>query len=149
MTTPTLLPGNRFRAYRGDSANPQNYAFICLATSITLTLTNAYEDATVPDCDDPLKIPVRQSVLGSTSWGGRIAGQVDAVRLAKLRADAGSQTPIPYKFLVDQTLANGGGAWTGNVFVESLEITKNNNGIVAFTCQIRGDGPLVWTDATA
>ena len=106
MTTPTLLPGNRFRAYRGDGANPQNYAFICLATSITLTLTNAYEDATVPDCDDPLKIPVRQSVLGSTSWGGRIAGQVDAVRLAKLRADAGSQTPIPYKFLVDQTLAN-------------------------------------------
>ncbi|ACL56992.1 hypothetical protein [Methylobacterium nodulans] len=149
MTTPNLLPGNRFRAYRGDGTAQQNWAFICLATSITLTLTNAFEDATVPDCDDPLAIPVRKSIMSSTAWGGRIAGQVDATRLAKLRADAGSQTPIPYRFLVDQTAANGGGAWIGNVFVENLEITKNNNGIVSFTCQFRGDGPLTWTDATA
>lgn len=149
MTTPTLLPGNRFRAYRGETPTAPNWAFICLATSITLTLTNAFEDATVPDCDDPLKIPVRQSVLASTSWGGRIAGQVDAVRLAKLRADAGSTVPILYQFRVDQTAAAGGGAWTGNIFVENLEITKNNNGIVAFTCQLRGDGPLTWTDATS
>lgn len=148
MTTPTLLPGNRFRAYRGDSGASPNWAFICLATSVTLTLTNAFEDATVPDCDDPLKIPVRQSVMSSTSWGGRIAGQVDATRLAKLRADAASQTPIPYQFKVDQAAGNGGGTWTGNVFVESLEIGKNNNGIVSFTCQFRGDGPLTWADAT-
>lgn len=149
MSTPTLLPGNRFRAYRGDGATPPVWAFICLATSITLTLTNAYEDATVPDCDNPTAIPVRQSVLSSTSWGGRIAGQVDAFRLAKLRQDVASQTPIPYQFLVDRNLAGGGGTWTGNVFVENLEITKNNNGIVSFTCQFRGDGPLVWADATS
>ncbi|RVU17500.1 phage tail tube protein [Methylobacterium oryzihabitans] len=149
MTTPTLLPGNRFRAYRGDGATPTNWAFLCLGTSVTLTLTNAFEDATVPDCDEPLKIPVRKSVLSSTSWGGRIAGQVDATRLAKLRADAESQTPVLYQFRVDQSAANGGGAWTGTVFVENLEIAKTNNGIVGFTCQFRGDGALAWADAAA
>ncbi|MGX9981130.1 hypothetical protein [Methylobacterium fujisawaense] len=143
MAEPALLPGNRFRAYRG-SGSPLAYAFVCLAQSITLTLTNSYEDATVADCDNPTAVPDRKSVLTSRSWGGRIAGQVAADHLDELRADAASEDPVPYQFRTDPKTGAGAGNWTGNVFVESLEITKSNNGIVSFTCQFRGDGPLVW-----
>lgn len=144
MAAPTLLPGNRFRAYRG-AGSPLAYGFVCLGTSVTLTLTNTFEDATVADCDNPTEIPNRQSTVQSRSWGGRIAGTVAADHLDDLRADAASETSIPYAFVIDPKSGPGTGNWKGNVFVESLEITKNNNGLVSFTLQYRGDGPLRWT----
>lgn len=146
MTTPTLLPGNRFRAYRGIGSSAK---FVCLATSITLTITNAFEDATVADCDNPLEIPSRQSVKSSTSWGGRFAGSIAADHLDDFRADVESEAPVAYTFRIDRALAGGGGAWAGLVHIESFEIAKNNNGIVSFTAQFRGDGPLDWVPATA
>lgn len=138
MAEPALLPGNRFRAYRG-SGSPLAYHFICLATSVALTLTNSYEDATVADCDDPTGIPDRKSVLTSRSWGGRIAGQTD-----EFRADATSDEAVPYRFRIGPKDGVGAGAWPGRVFAENFEITKANNGIVTFTSQLRGDGPLAW-----
>lgn len=143
MAEPALLPGNRFRAYRG-AGSPIAYTFVCLATSLTLTITNAYEDATVADCDNPTGIPDRKSILSSRSWGGRIAGSVAADHLDDLRADAASESPIPYQFRIDPKDGVDAGNWAGDVFVESLEITKSNNGIVSFTAQFRGDGPLAW-----
>ena len=148
MAEPALLPGNRFRAYRG-SGSPLAYKFFCLGTSLTLTITNSYEDATVADCDDPTGIPDRKSILSSRSWGGRIAGSVAADHLGDLRADAASETPIPYQFRVDPRDGVDAGNWAGDVFVESLEIGKSNNGIVSFTCQFRGDGPLAWNDGAS
>jgi len=144
MAEPTLLPGNRFRAYRGAGASAE---FVCLATSTTLTITNAYEDATVADCANPTAIPTRKSVKSSTSWGGRFAGSLAADHLDDFRADVASETAVPYEFRVDRTAAEGGGKWAGNVHIENFEITKNNNGIVSFTAQFRGDGPLTWADA--
>jgi len=143
MAEPALLPGNRFRAYRG-SGSPLVYHFVCLATSITLTLTNTYEDTTVADCDDPTGIPDRKSVVTSRSWGGRCAGQIAADHLDEFRADATSEVSIPYQFRVDPRDGVGAGNWTGKIFVENFEITKTNNGIVSFTNQFRGDGPLAW-----
>ncbi|GEP12255.1 phage tail tube protein [Methylobacterium gnaphalii] len=146
MAEPQLLPGNRFRAYRATGQTPE---FVCLATSITLTITNAYEDATVADCDNPLETPWRKSVKSSSSWGGRFSGSIAADHLDDFRADVSSEDAVPYQFQVDRNAAGGGGKWAGNVFYENFEITKNNNGIVSFTAQLRGDGPLVWTDASA
>lgn len=145
MAEPTLLPGNRFRAYRSPVGPQGPWAFFCLGTSITLTLTNSFEDATVADCDNPTEIPNRKSTVQSRSWGGRIAGTAAADHLDDLRADAASETPIPYAFVVDPKDAQGVGYWHGDVFVENLEITKSNNGLVNFTLQYRGDGPLDWT----
>lgn len=145
MATPDLLPGNRFRAYRGAGAGAK---FVCLATSITLTITNAFEDATVPDCDNPTAIPTRKSIKSSTSWGGRFAGSIAADHLDDFRADVDSEVAVPYEFRIDRSAAGGGGKWAGDVHIENFEIAKNNNGIVAFTAQFRGDGPLDWADAT-
>ncbi|EIZ83690.1 hypothetical protein WYO_3703 [Methylobacterium sp. GXF4] len=141
MAEPALLPGNRFRAYRGAGAAAK---FVCLATAITLTQTNAFEDATVADCDNPLAIPDRKSIKTSKSWGGRFAGSMAADHLAEFQADADSDDPVPYEFRVDPKDATGAGKWVGDVFVESFEVTKTNNGIVSFTVQFRGDGPLAW-----
>lgn len=149
MAEPALLPGNRFRAYRSSTGITGPWSFICLGQSITLTITNTYEDATVADCDDPVGIPDRKSVLSSRSWGGRVAGQVAADHLPELRADAASETPVPYQFRVDPKDGVEAGNWTGLVFIESLEITKSNNGIVSFTTQFRGDGPLAWNDGAS
>ncbi|MGY2052959.1 phage tail tube protein [Methylobacterium sp. JK268] len=147
MTSPTLLPGNRFRAYRSAGGTPEVFNFVCIAQTIGVTRTNEFEDATVPDCDTPLSIPNRKSVLRSRAWSARISGIVDAKRFAAIRQDAESETPVRYQFMVDQTAANGGGTWTGAIFIESLEVTKNNNGMVNFTAQMRGDDVLVWADA--
>lgn len=145
MAEPQLLPGNRFRAYRLVGGSPK---FVCLATAITLTQTNAFEDATVADCDDPLAIPDRKSVKTSKSWGGRFAGSMAADHLAEFQADNDAEDPVPYEFQVDRTALQGGGKWTGDIFVENFEVAKNNNGIVTFTVQFRGDGPLDWVSAT-
>lgn len=149
MAEPTLLPGNRFRAYRSSTGLQGPWSFICLGTSVTLTLTNAYEDTTVADCDNPTAIPDRKSTPTSRSWGGRIAGSIAADHLPELRADAASDSPIPYQFRVDPKDGIDAGNWTGEVYVESLEITKSNNGIVSFTLQYRGDGPLAWNDGAS
>lgn len=146
MATPDLLPGNRFRAYRGIGGTPE---FVCLAQSITLTITNAFEDATVADCDNPTEIPTRKSIKSSTSWGGRFAGSIAADHLDDFRTDVESESAVPYTFRIDKPLVGGGGAWAGNVHIESFEIAKSNNGIVSFTAQFRGDGPLDWVPASA
>ncbi len=144
MASPLLLPGNRFRAYRSAGGTPEIFQFICIAQSITLTMTNEFEDATVADCDAPLSVPNRKSVLRAKSWGGRVAGAMDAKRFADFRNDAGSETPVRYQFLMDRSNADGGGTWTGAIFIENLEITKQNNGMVNWTAQFRGDDAVAW-----
>ncbi|MCJ2132451.1 phage tail tube protein [Methylobacterium sp. E-045] len=147
MTSPNLLPGNRFRANRGNGATPEVFTFLCIAQTKTITFTNEFEDATVADCDKPLSVPSRKSVLRSTAWGGSIAGIVDAKRFAVLETDRKSETPINYQFIFDKPAADGGGTYTGPIFIESLQVTSTNNGMVNFTMQFRGDGEVVWAVA--
>lgn len=149
MTSPNLLPGNRFRALRGNGASPEVFAFLCLAQSKTITFTNEFEDATVPDCDQPLSIPARKSVKRSTSWGGRLAGIVDAKRYTDLETDRKKEGTTNYQFIVDKPAAEGGGTYTGPIFIETLEVTSQNGGLVNFTLQFRGDGEVIWAPAAA
>lgn len=148
MATPTLLPGNRFRLYR-ESGTPGTYTFVCIATTVTLTMSSDFEDATVPDCDTPTAIPTRKSIRRQRAWSLNFSGIVDADRFTDLRTDAEAEAAHSYQILVDKALADGGGTWTGDLFIESLEISKQDNGLVRFTAQARGDGALVWEDADA
>lgn len=147
MSSPDLLAGNRFRVLRSAGGTPETFTFLCIAQTKTLTQTNTFEDATVPDCDTPLAIPNRKSILTSRGWSGRLAGVADAKRFQDLQADANAETPHRYQFLIDKTAAQGGGTYTGAVFFESLELTSQNNGLVNFTAQFRGDDALVWAAA--
>lgn len=147
MTSPNLLAGNRFRVLRSAGGSPETFTFVCIAQTKSLTQTNQYEDATVPDCDNPTAIPNRKSVVRSHEWGLSISGSVDPVRLKVLQTDVSSETPHRYQFLIDEPLAAGGGTYTGAVFFESLTVTSTNGGIVNFTATARGDDALVWADA--
>ena len=147
MVTPNLLAGNRFRLYRSAGGSPETFTFFCLATTLALTETNEYEDATAADCANPTAVMVRKSVLRSTQWGLTFSGIMDALLYAPLRADFAAQAPMRYQILVDQVLAAGGGTYTGAIWFESLARTKSNNGMVTFTATARGDDTLVWAPA--
>jgi hypothetical protein len=150
MALPVLLPGNRFRLYRSSALGPPEvFTFVCLANTISLTQTNEYEDTTSPDCAAPTAIPARQSIKRSTQWALSFSGTVDATRMINFRTDVAAESPQRYQILFDQVLAGGGGAYTGAIFFESFTETKTNNGLVSFTVTARGDGALVWTDASA
>src|SRR6478672_9008375 len=138
MAAPTLLPGNRFRLMR-EGTTPGTYVFVCIAQTKSLTKTNEFEDATVPDCSTPLSIPNRKSIVRSRQWSLSFSGICDASQFANIRADVDSETPHNYQLLVDKLLAAGGGTWSGAIFFESLVIASTNNGLVTFTATCRGD----------
>lgn len=148
MAAPTLLPGNRFRLLR-ETATPGTYTFVCIAQTKSLTKTNEFEDATVPDCASPTSIPNRKSIVRSHQWSLSFSGICDASQFANIRNDADSETAVKYQLIVDRLLAGGGGTWTGPIFYESLVIASTNNGLVTFTATCRGDDALVWADAAA
>lgn len=142
MAEPDLLPGNRFRLLR-EGAVAGTYVFVCLATTITFNRTSQFEDTTVNDCDAPLSIPTRKSMVQSTAWNLNFSGAVDAKRLAVIEADVGVETPHSYQLIMDKAAADGGRTYTGDIFIETLEIAKQDNGLVRFTAQARGNGALV------
>jgi tail tube protein len=149
MTAPTLLPGNRFRLMRGNGASPEVFTFVCIAQTKGLTKTNEYEDATVPDCDNPTSIPNRKSIVRSHQWGLTFSGICDAKQFRVIDQDCDSETPINYQLLIDKPVAEGGGTWTGPIYFETLTVTSTNNGLVNFNATTRGDDKLTWLDAAA
>jgi hypothetical protein len=143
MTEPVLLPGNRFRLYRESDVTPGQFVFVCVATTITFNRTNSFEDTTVADCDNPLATPNRKSVKTSTAWNLNFSGNSDIVRIAGIEADFEAEGTHNYQMLLDKPAVDGGRTYTGAVFVETFELAKQNNGLVSFSAQMRGDGALV------
>lgn len=139
---PDLLPGNRFRLYRESDTVAGTYEFVCVATTITFNRTNSFEDTTVSDCDDPTAIPNRKSVKTSTAWNLNFSGNSDIKRIEKIEADYEAEGTHNYQLLLDKPAADGGRTYTGAVFVETFELAKQNNGLVTFSAQMRGDGAL-------
>lgn len=154
MATPNLLPGNLFRLLRSAGGAPETFTFVCIAQTKSLTFTNEFEDATVPDCATPTSIPARKSILRSTQWALAFSGIMDALLFANIRTDAGLGVSAPaaaqrYQLIIDKLLVAGGGTYTGALWFESLAITSTNNGLVNFTATCRGDDSLVWAPAAA
>lgn len=147
MATPDLLPGNLFRLYRSAGGGPETFTFVCIATSRTLTQTAEFEDATVPDCTTPTSIPARKSIKRSTAWNLRFAGVMDAGKWANMRTDFDATSPQRYQIMVDKASASGGGTYTGAIWLETVEQGTENNGLVRFTIQARGDDTLTWAAA--
>lgn len=143
MSTQDLLPGNRFRLYRESDATPGTFEYVGIGVTVTFHRATTYEDATVADLAVPTAIPTRKSVKKSTSWSMNFSGKVDAALFTKLEGDEGAETAHKYQIAIDLTAANGGRTYTGPLFYETLEMAKNDNGLVTFTAQCRGDGPYV------
>jgi hypothetical protein len=147
MTTPNILPGTRFRLYRSNGDSPETFTFVCIGTTINLSQKNDFEDATLPDCDNPTATPRRKSIKRSSSWYLSFSGSADAARYAQLRADYASEVAVRYQILLDPLAGDGGGTHEGGVWFENLELAKNNNGIVTYAVTARGEYELEWNDA--
>lgn len=142
MATQDLIAGSKFRLMRkADAGN--TFEFLCLATTINFERQKDFEDASLPDCDDPEAPVVRRSVPRSSSWSIKFSGKSDAVRLKKIEADFNGSATRQYQLLEALTAAQGGQTHTGDCWVESLTKAKSDNGMVTFDCTLRGDGVLV------
>lgn len=147
MATQDLLPGNRFRLYRkADSGS--TYAFVCLATTITFTRTNELQDATTVDCDDPTGMANESNIKTRRSWAINFSGKTDPKKLELIEADYAAEPSRSYQLLTDRNAAGGGKTYTGNAHISQLEIGRPENGMVTFSVQMRGDGPLVTAPVT-
>jgi len=143
MATQDIVPGKRFRLYRESDETPGEFEFLCMGTTVGFSRKRDFEDATFPDCDDPDAEEERKSTPRGRSWDFKFSGKVDAVRLAKIEADYDSGGTRKYQLLMDLAAAKGGRTYTGEAWVETLDVNKADNGWVSFDASLRGDGALV------
>lgn len=149
MTQGSPFGGKDLRVMRKTSAADNAPTFLCTVTTKSLTETFEFDDATIPDCDNPGKVWSRRSIPKSTAWSINISGMADALSYKTMRADSRTGTPYFLQFLVDQPVAKGGGHWDGAAWFENLQIQSDSGGVVKFSGQLRGEGDLAWTDASA
>lgn len=143
MAADNPLPGNRFNLYRRATGSD---VFVCQAVNLTLTQANEFEDATMPDCDNPTAIPTRKSTKRMTAWNVSFGGKGVAAHIQMLQDDYASESAVEYKIKAEPA-GGGGGAWVGDLHFENLEHGKSENGMVTVSVQARGDGELVYTAA--
>lgn len=139
----TLLSGNRFNLYRMVTGTPQ---FVCMGQTVNLTETKEFDDATMPPCDDPTAIPSRRSIVKSKAWSLNFSGKAIMSHYADIKADFDSEAAVPYRIVANPVDGVGNGQWDGDIHIESLEIAKQDNSMVTFAAQARGDGDLSFLD---
>lgn len=147
MAEQDLLPGNRFRLYRKGAGS--GYDFVCLATALTFTRTAETADATTVDCDDPTEVPNTRFIKTRKGWTLNFSGKSDPKKLELIEADYEGEDSTEYQILVDRTAVRGGKTYTGLLHITSLELGRPENGMVTFSCQCVGDGPIVSAAASA
>lgn len=133
------LAGNRFNLYRMVTGSP---VFVCMASTTSLTETKEFDDTTMPNCEDPTAISTRKSIVKSKSWSLNFSGKAVMHHYAEIKADFDSESAVPYRIVANPADGVGDGQWDGDIHLESLEIGKQDNGMVTFAAQARGDGDL-------
>ncbi|MGY2051681.1 phage tail tube protein [Methylobacterium sp. JK268] len=150
MTQGVPFSGKDLRLMRKSGPTDDTPSFLCTVTTKDLTRTWEYEDATMPDCDNPSAVPPRRSLKKSSAWSVNASGIADARSYRDLDAAAADpDTPMYVRILVAKPAASGGGHWDGAVWFENLKIESQDMGVVKFSAQMRGEGPLTWTNAAA
>lgn len=140
MASDTPLSGNRFNLYRMVNGSA---VFVCTAVNLGLTQKKDFDDATMPDCDNPTAIPTQKSVVKMTSWTLTFGGKAVMAHYADFKADYDSEAPVAYR-IVANPVSGAGGQWDGYLHIEQLELQKSDNGIVNFNSTCRGDGDLTF-----
>lgn len=149
MSEIDLVAGNRFRLYRQNDTTPANYDYMAVATTVSFTRQNNFEEGFAPDATDPFKTPVRKRITRSYQWDLTFSGQIDAKLLEKIEADADSGDAHSYRITTDMALAKGGKTYTGLITFDTLEIGTQNRGFVTFSAKCGGDGFFTTTPAAA
>lgn len=147
LAAPKPFGGKDLRVHRKSGAS--TYDQLCMITTSKVNWTYEYDDASTANPTTPGAVVLRRSIQKMQAWSCNISGICDISDFALVKGDADSGAAVEYKFEAAVPLADGGGFWLGNVFFENLEIGHDKFGTVTFTGQLRGDGALAWTPASA
>ena len=146
MSFPNLLEGKRFRLCRGDGNTPEAFIFVCTATTLKLDEKGEYDDSMLIDCDDPDSDPERVSTTKGRTWDVTFSGKCDHQRYLTLRRDL--NTRRNWQLFISLSASAGGGAYQGPAFLDSLSMSKSENGLVTFDASLKGQETLDWIPAT-
>jgi len=149
MSQPKPFGGKDLRVMRKTGPTDAAPKFMCTVTTKGLTKTMEYDDATTPDCDNPDAVWARSSVAKGSAWSVNVSGVADPKSYRQMEADMDSGVPTYLQIQLAKPAADGGGYWDGAVFYENLQIQSDAGGVVKYTGQMRGEGRLAWTDASA
>ena len=149
MGQPNAFGGKDLRVLRKSGPSDASPKFMGTITTKGLTETVEYDDATVPNTDNPDQLWARRSVAKGTAWSVNISGVADPLSYKQIRADMLSGVPSYLQIQVAKPVAQGGGHWDGAVYYENLQIQSDAGGVVKYTGQMRGEGELAWTDAAS
>jgi predicted secreted protein len=144
---PNIHAGIGFTLNRGDGATPEVFSLLCTATTVSFKQANVTEDAMLQDCANPGNAPARQSVVTGKTWDVDFSGKADYTRFAVIQGDFDAGVAKNYRLVLAGTGAAGGGYYDGAAIITDLELSKGDNGMVAFTGKLKGQGLLAWTAA--
>lgn len=142
MAEPITTKGGRFRVLLGNDASPIVYEAPCGFLSKSLTLTKGIDETSLPDCNDPDKVPW----LGrdATSLSMSISGEgVLASESVETWLDAWESTDsMPAKIEIEfpaKTIV-----WTGRMQVATLTMGHPTpQGRVTNNVEMSSDGEMI------
>lgn len=142
MSQPKALGSREFYALIGDGAAPEVFTFLCVASGVDSEESVDTEDAYLPDCADPSKLPSRVSAIKSRTWDMKLSGVTDPANAGYIRLRALFRDGVSGNFQLkkDRPGAQGGSTRTGSFLVKKLSETKADNGLVKFSCDLAGQG---------
>lgn len=150
MSLQKLHSGTRFQLRRKSSTSDVSGVLIAMVVSKDLSRDIKFDEATVIDASAPNDVPVRKSIPTQETADVNISGKADLVSYRQvLESDFEAKIPVGYILKFDEVLANGGGQYEADFYVESLKISTQNNGMVDFTAKLRCDGKMTYTAASA
>lgn len=147
MAQPKALGSREFYALVGDGATPEEFVFLCVASGVDSEESVDTEDAFLPDCADPSKLPSRVSAIKSRAWDMKLSGVTDPANAGYVRLREAFRDGVACNVQLkkDRTGAQGGSTRTGAFLVKKISETKSDNGLVKFSCDLAGQGDYTET----
>lgn len=142
MAQPTTTRGGRFRVLLGDDQeNPVEYVAPCGFLSKSLTLTKALEESSLPDCDDPDKVPWlgqdATSLSMTVSGEGVLAAESSEAWLAAWESTDSWPVKIEIEFPTKTIV------WTGRMQVSTVTLGHPSaQGRVTNNVEMSSDGEM-------
>lgn len=150
MAYQNVHAGVLFQLRRQSSGSDAAGTLLGLVVSKDLSLDLKFEDASVIDSANPDNVPVRKSVAVMETFDFNGSGKMDSKIFHDVfLADFNAKVPVGYIIKIDEVAAKGGGQYIGQFYLENIQFSTNNNGIIDFTFKMRGEGAITWTAASA
>lgn len=151
MAVPATLKFGTAAFYLGDGETSEQFTKVCGMTSVKLDIKKDYNDAAVPDCDNPDDPIWAVADVSTQSWTMQVEGFLVPSGLELLEDATWSSAARNVRFRI-KGAGTGAGTpdrqYAGPAHVEiSLDASLGER--MKVTVSLRGDGPLVRSSVAA